>query len=455
MADNILVTPGVGVPVATDEIGAVHYQIVKLAYGALDAFTLVSPANPYPVTGAVTANLGTIAGVATEATLAARIPVNGQALMAASVPVVIASNQSAVPVSGTVTANAGTGVADVTASGTLGAINATVALALGGGYSGAVVQITGTWVGTIQFEGTVDGTNWLPINGVFAGTSAPAPTVTANGIIRLTPGGLAQFRVNMTAFTSGSAVITLRASQGAGGTFLNQSLTVGSNVIGKVGIDQTTPGTTNLVALAANQSVNVAQMNGVAVTMGSGVTGVGVQRVVLATDVALPPAAAASPTYAAAIVGLVPAALATDVFTITGSATKTVRVTRILVSGVQTTASQVNVTVIKRSTANTAGTSTAQTRVSYDSTNAAATATVLAYTANPTLGTTVGQIRTRRLFVPGAATASDAQGLEIMAGDSGQQMLTARGIAEVIAINLNAATLTGGSLNITIEWTES
>ena len=45
---------------------------------------------------------------------------------------------------------------------------------------------------------------------------------------------------------------------------------------------------TTLPALPANQSVNVAQMNGVAVTMGSGVTGTGVQRVVLATDVALP-----------------------------------------------------------------------------------------------------------------------------------------------------------------------
>jgi len=38
------------------------------------------------------------------------------------------------------------------------------------------------------------------------------------------------------------------------------------------------------VALAANQSVNVAQMNGVAVSMGAGVAGTGTPRVVLATD---------------------------------------------------------------------------------------------------------------------------------------------------------------------------
>jgi len=34
--------------VATDEIGGIHYQIVKNAFGALDTATLVSAANPFP-----------------------------------------------------------------------------------------------------------------------------------------------------------------------------------------------------------------------------------------------------------------------------------------------------------------------------------------------------------------------------------------------------------------------
>lgn len=57
------------------------------------------------------------------------------------------------------------------------------------------------------------------------------------------------------------------------------AIPTGTNVIGRVGIDQTTPGTTNLVALAANQSVNVAQMNGVTTLMGAGTDGTGSQRV--------------------------------------------------------------------------------------------------------------------------------------------------------------------------------
>lgn len=42
--------------------------------------------------------------------------------------------------------------------------------------------------------------------------------------------------------------------------------------------------TPDSVALPANQSVNVAQMNGVATTMGNGVAGTGVQRVAVASD---------------------------------------------------------------------------------------------------------------------------------------------------------------------------
>lgn len=53
-------------------------------------------------------------------------------------------------------------------------------------------------------------------------------------------------------------------------------------------IDQTTPGTTNLVALAANQSVNVAQINAVTPLMGNGATGTGSQRITISNDNTIP-----------------------------------------------------------------------------------------------------------------------------------------------------------------------
>ena len=146
--------------------------------------------------------------------------------------------------------NAGVPVtnADVTASGTITAAAQTVPIAVTSGMSAAAAQITGVWVGTISFEGTVDGYTWVPVNGVYAGASTPTTSITANGVIMLTPAGLTSIRLNATAWTSGTATITLRVGMGTGGTFINQSLTAGSNLIGKIGIDQTTPGTTDHVS---------------------------------------------------------------------------------------------------------------------------------------------------------------------------------------------------------------
>lgn len=76
---------------------------------------------------------------------------------------------------------------------------------------------------------------------------------------------------------AGDVVVNINAGQ-------TIALSAGAAVAGKFGIDQTTPGTTNLVALAANQSVNTAQINGVAPVMGNGVTGTGSQRVTVASD---------------------------------------------------------------------------------------------------------------------------------------------------------------------------
>lgn len=50
MADNVQVTAGSGTTIATDDVGGVHYQVVKVAHGAADAATLVSSTSPIPST---------------------------------------------------------------------------------------------------------------------------------------------------------------------------------------------------------------------------------------------------------------------------------------------------------------------------------------------------------------------------------------------------------------------
>lgn len=140
--------------------------------------------------------------------------------------------------------------------GALAALNATASLPIAGGYSATVVQLAGTWVGTITFEGTLDGTNWSPINGILSSTAGPSSTATTNGIYRLTPGGLSQIRANMTAYTSGSATINMRASSATGGVFFNQLLPSFAS-IPAFKIDQTTPGTTNKVSIGTDGTVSL------------------------------------------------------------------------------------------------------------------------------------------------------------------------------------------------------
>jgi hypothetical protein len=148
------------------------------------------------------------------------------------------------------------------------------------------------------------------------------------------------------------------------------------------------------------------------------------------------------------------AANATDIFTITGSATKTVKIVRIGFSGTQTTAATNNILLIKRSTANTAGTSAAATAVPHDSSDAAATATVLNYTANPTLGATVATVRANRAFIPATNTAATVAFYEYSFGDKPEKQITLRGTGQVLAINLNSTTIAGGAFTCFVEWTE-
>jgi len=145
---------------------------------------------------------------------------------------------------------------DTTATGSLTSTTS-VTLTGQGGCSTAFVQITGTWVGTVVLEGTVDGTNFFGINGVVPTTGVIVASATANGAWTIDIAGLNQFRVRCSVFTSGTIVVTIRGSVGGALVSLDNALPTGANVIG---------------ALTANQSINNAQWGGTN-TVNGGVAG--------------------------------------------------------------------------------------------------------------------------------------------------------------------------------------
>lgn len=158
-------------------------------------------------------------------------------------------------------------------------------------------------------------------------------------------------------------------------------------------------------------------------------------------------------TYAASIIGLVAAGAATDIFYISGSATRTVRVNKIRATATQTVSGIIDISLVKRSTANSGGTCATVTTVPLDSANAAGTAIVTSCTANPTTGSLVGNVRSEKLAINVATTTSVDEAFWRF-GDVNGQAVTLRGTAQVLAVNLNGATLAGNFFDISIEWTE-
>ena len=159
------------------------------------------------------------------------------------------------------------------------------------------------------------------------------------------------------------------------------------------------------------------------------------------------------PTYSYQSAALTPVATATDVVTLTGSASKTIRVTKVCVSGVATTAAVYDVFLIKRTTADTGGTSTTPTPAQHDSNDSAASGTINLYTANPTLGTGVAVGGAHLVLTDADTPVQHNTPTCWNFGDNADEKIALRGVAQQLAINHGGAAVpTGASMLYTVEW---
>lgn len=146
----------------------------------------------------------------------------------------------------------------------------------------------------------------------------------------------------------------------------------------------------------------------------------------------------------------------TDIWFIQGSSTKTVKVLKIIISGTITAAATGDLSVIRRSAANTAGTAVADTPGLLDATNdVAATSVVKHYTAHPTgLGTAVATLFGVRLGLP--TSPAVAGPIEInFANLPGGKLPRLSGTTDFLCINIAAALGgAGNAYDITCFFTE-
>lgn len=169
-------------------------------------------------------------------------------------------------------------------------------------------------------------------------------------------------------------------------------------------------------------------------------------------------------TYSAAFIGLVPAASATDVICLAGSASKSVRLQNIRLSGSTSTLVTLPVTLLRRVIANSGGTAAsttanpANTISKRDTTFATATAVPIAYTANPTINdTSPTYIDSQSLTLVVTTAGTVTVPLFFDYGKDVENLLmppALTGVAAQFCLNFNAVTVAAGLLNGSITWTE-
>lgn len=99
----------------------------------------------------------------------------------------------------------------ITASGsTCATTNACIGLHAASGVNTATITISGTYVATLQFEGSNDGINFVSLSGGSLAISTASVNVVGTWTVNIA--GLTDLRVRASAYTSGTATVTLNTS---------------------------------------------------------------------------------------------------------------------------------------------------------------------------------------------------------------------------------------------------
>lgn len=126
-------------------------------------------------------------------------------------------------------------------SGTIAALNAFVEVSAYGS-SMIAAQVTGTWVGTLVGEASIDGTTWISITGFQIGGSGVVTATTENGNFRANTNGFQKMRVRASAWTNGTATIDINTTVRTGQIPVDGNGNIGVRVVATAppaGIDGT------------------------------------------------------------------------------------------------------------------------------------------------------------------------------------------------------------------------
>jgi len=148
---------------------------------------------------------------------------------------------------------------------------------------------------------------------------------------------------------------------------------------------------------------------------------------------------------------------ATDIFNFKGSSTKTIYIRKIVWrQATFSSTGTIQVYLLKRSTANSGGTSSAITAIPLDSNFSSATASGVYYTANPTTGTSLGTIShcVFRLELISGGVIWPGTTHMLFDSTKGGSPIVLRGTSESVSVNFSGVTNGIGNSVVDIEWSE-
>lgn len=159
-------------------------------------------------------------------------------------------------------------------------------------------------------------------------------------------------------------------------------------------------------------------------------------------------------TYRAFAYDLAPTGAVNDLVVLGGSATRLIRLKSVILSGTATSATNIGAYVFKRTAGYTGGTPTAITRTSADTTDPAATASLVHYAvAGATAGAGTMLDGCRLNLAPAANGSIDRPMLQYTWQNDKAPNL--RGVTQFLAIGLNGISMpAGGRLDVSLTWTE-
>lgn len=333
------------------------------------------------------------------------------------------------------------------------------------GWSTMVVQtVSSSWTGSaLTLQATVNGTNWITIAGtninaffnVNSGVQSQTISAGTSGIFRCNVSGYCKVRLtNLGAISAGSVAVSMVGTNSTSSNVVIEGGNSASSLV-NVGLQ----GTGSAFLQKAEDSVAASGDIGVFV--------LGVRQDTLLIPTSLngdysqfsltrygglicKKENEIKGAYSASLVLASLPAAATDIFVVQGQ-TKNLEIKSITMVGVSENATYIDVSILKRSTNDSVGTTTIA--VPHDGADAAPTGRIHTYASNPTLGTLVGAIDTFPLTIKdGVLSPCVVYHREY--GDDTKPIVLRANTQDTLAVNINNASLTDTTIYITIIFTE-